>query len=1639
MWKGKLSKTLSVVLSASLLLGSITIGGGSAKALSFDNSIKYSEDTVAKPIPGTAGMSISREGYNYNSYVYQTYNNISTDYKGEKVVWTSGKSAYMYDRLSDTTEVLATDAYGLYNAKISSEGNYVIWKKKISTTSYELIGYNLETKEQVVISASEAQIPGEPSMTPDASKIGFVFTKSAKRQYAVYSTGSKELNVFPTSLIGASNNPDEKAISPILLTKDGNTAWVTHYYSSYDNTASISQIDLTTMTKVKTESTNDAFGLHGAALSQDETKIYGTSSNSSMFRLGVAPLSNTKSTTWLGSTTGNTIPPLQLGNDDMYIFEGIRFETHSGSLQNPGTYSGLSGDGNYLVYSGTKGIMIQHIAEFKDNLPVYGIPSPVTGLTAKPSVKGITLTWDNSVFASSGAAIYRDGALIASVNQKVVTYTDPNVAPGKTYTYDVRYKIVGSSESDSSTIEATSIQGDQVTLGNKTVHVGEYVSFGGINWRVFKDNTLLSATSVANLPFESSTASTDTSFTTARTTNIAYYLNSTFYPILDPFDSKYIKRSSWQIKDPNSNVLKTVQAYVGMLSKEDLSVVLPYELPRTWTLTPTTAELTASNYFLNSGSSYKASSNDVLPLIYLQSGLAVEGNGTLEDPYLITGEATATIPAPADLRVTATANSLDASWDSVSGATGYTLKVNDAVVYTGANLSYKATGLTPETTYKVSVTATNGSETSTATEKTVTTEAAATIPVPSQPTVLSTEAGNVKIGWSSVDGALIYKVQRNGVDIGSVATLEYVDKTAVEGETYLYTVKAFDGSKTSDASPFALVTVTGKVENPKAPSSPSNFIVVSDEHSVTTSWDAASGATGYKLVINNTEVYRGPDLSYVYTGLPEKTQYRVELTAFNDVGESGTQIFTIWTKDPKKLPAAKNPKGDTTHNEAVISWDAVEGAEDYYVMLQNDLAYEGTATSFTLTGLKPDRPYTVYIYARVGGVAGEPATLFIVTKKETVTLDKPANFVLTPKTTSVKATWDAVNGASGYKLMNGNSVVYQGPLTTFSDVDLAEGTTYHYSVVAMKDDVVSEAAKASTTTLVNQLPYPANLHVTDLKWNNVRFEWDAVEGADEYLVTRDGQSIGVPMSTWWSQDSESIAPGATYTYRVAAYKNGVLGKSALLVVTIPAEPIEGQAPTGDLSIKATRVYHDRVGLGWNTVTGATYYEVYQDTDYKIWSGTLNSITDLNVGPEETHTYKVVAGNDWGTLESNVVVVTTPSAPQSIVIAPSEPTEGTITFNYKYVEGSVMYVERNPQTKAVPVGDGTYHVTYYNSATGETRDEGIQTPVNGMLTFTETGIDPGKNYHYDITAVIVKADGTEEVVGESKVDVTAPADGSGVTVPGTIVPPTDPGTTEPGNGEGETPTPNPGTGNGGGTTPTNPTTPGTGGSATNPSTGGGTPSDTNSNGGAAGDGTAEIPGTMGGSEPEVNTDDDTEPTNPTSFSDIDGSFAKEAILSLSSNGIVKGYSDGTFGGKKKVTRAEFAIFLNRALGYTSSSNNVGTFKDFDEQAWYAPELNSALENGITKGFNDNTYRPNAFISREQAAIMLANVLLKNGSALSATISYVDQENIVAWAVESVNLVTQESVMSGYPGNKFLPKRELTREEAAQLIYNLITLK
>ena len=75
-----------------------------------------------------------------------------------------------------------------------------------------------------------------------------------------------------------------------------------------------------------------------------------------------------------------------------------------------------------------------------------------------------------------------------------------------------------------------------------------------------------------------------------------------------------------------------------------------------------------------------------------------------------------------------------------------------------------------------------------------------------------------------------------------------------------------------------------------------------------------------------------------------------------------------------------------------------------------------------------------------------------------------------------------------------------------------------------------------------------------------------------------------------------------------------------------------------------------------------------------------------------------------------------------------------------------------------------------------------------------------------------------------------------------------------------------------------------------------------------------------------------------FSDIDGHWAKAAILSAYSLGLIQGYGDGRFGPQQTITRAEAVTMLNRLLerypdeAYIAAHPALNTFSDLTSGYW-----------------------------------------------------------------------------------------------------------
>lgn len=178
-----------------------------------------------------------------------------------------------------------------------------------------------------------------------------------------------------------------------------------------------------------------------------------------------------------------------------------------------------------------------------------------------------------------------------------------------------------------------------------------------------------------------------------------------------------------------------------------------------------------------------------------------------------------------------------------------------------------------------------------------------------------------------------------------------------------------------------------------------------------------------------------------------------------------------------------------------------------------------------------------------------------------------------------------------------------------------------------------------------------------------------------------------------------------------------------------------------------------------------------------------------------------------------------------------------------------------------------------------------------------------------------------------------------------------------------------------------------------------------------------------------------------FTDIHNHWAADNILFAASRGLLSGTSDTTFSPNTGMTRGMFVTALGRLAGINPDSYKTGKFTDVKADAYYAPYVNWAAQNGIVESVTATTFAPDTNINREQMAVIMANYAKKLGYDLPKTlqaVTFADNAQISSWAKNAVRTMQQAGILSGKNGNKFDPKGTATRAEVATVLRRFVEI-
>lgn len=176
-----------------------------------------------------------------------------------------------------------------------------------------------------------------------------------------------------------------------------------------------------------------------------------------------------------------------------------------------------------------------------------------------------------------------------------------------------------------------------------------------------------------------------------------------------------------------------------------------------------------------------------------------------------------------------------------------------------------------------------------------------------------------------------------------------------------------------------------------------------------------------------------------------------------------------------------------------------------------------------------------------------------------------------------------------------------------------------------------------------------------------------------------------------------------------------------------------------------------------------------------------------------------------------------------------------------------------------------------------------------------------------------------------------------------------------------------------------------------------------------------------------------------FDDLGGHWAKEDIGLMANKLLIDGIDENHFAPNRFITRAEFTALLVRALGFSAPSKAV-PFSDVPAAKWYKEAIGAASEAGLISGYSDGTFRPDAWMTREQMAVLIVRAAAIAGQKADAERNvlgqFLDASSVSNWAADSVNGALSAGIAQGVTDDQFAPQSLANRAQAAVMVKRLL---
>lgn len=177
--------------------------------------------------------------------------------------------------------------------------------------------------------------------------------------------------------------------------------------------------------------------------------------------------------------------------------------------------------------------------------------------------------------------------------------------------------------------------------------------------------------------------------------------------------------------------------------------------------------------------------------------------------------------------------------------------------------------------------------------------------------------------------------------------------------------------------------------------------------------------------------------------------------------------------------------------------------------------------------------------------------------------------------------------------------------------------------------------------------------------------------------------------------------------------------------------------------------------------------------------------------------------------------------------------------------------------------------------------------------------------------------------------------------------------------------------------------------------------------------------------------------PVTLTDIPANEKGDAIRAMVTRGILVGMGNDKFEPKTTISRAMVtAVFMRISMDQTIKS--PAAFTDVKDKAWYERSVKWASTNGLIKGYEDGSFKPDKKVSYEEFAVMLDNLLKEYKLDLPKvkTVNKADFDYVNDWSRDSVVRMIELGLMKTDNNGKIQPKGEYSRADLAETLNQLI---